>query len=118
MAGLRRLSGIPATLASASSPSPTPISARDSYFSYSTTSSRQSSWGPVTPSSVNSPAGLGVGLSEKEGLTGSLSSPPVESVSAPKRIMEEPKIKRKPVPEVVDLDVELDGKRGSVSHAI
>jgi hypothetical protein len=71
--------------------------------------------------SAHFPAGLGVGLAEKDGLTTPGSK--CESVPMVKRPVEEPKIKRKPVPsaEVDDenvIDLGDDVKRVSISHAM
>lgn len=121
MAGLRRLSGQIAAY------SPTqPSSSRDSYFSYTSTSSRQSSLGPITPNSAHFPAGLGVGLTEHDGITtGNYATTPTGMRSramstigsedgtltsqAVRRPSEAPKGKRKPVPEIVQLNDEVDG---------
>ena len=117
MAGIRRISGSLASIDPRQSPTPTPSSNRDSYFSYTSTSSRQSSI-LVSPNSVNFPAGLGVGLAEKDGLTATK----VESSPMQRRPTEELKIKRKPVPSAaVDGDAEgiaEDIKRVSISHAM
>jgi hypothetical protein len=119
MAGIKRISGSIASFDPRSSPTPTPASSRDSYFSHSSTSSRQSSWGPITPNSATFPfsAGLGVGLAEKDGLTAKGESSPMT-----RRPTEEPKIKRKPVPCAMededDMDL-VDGvKRVSITHAL
>jgi hypothetical protein len=115
MAGLRRISGSLASFDPRSSP--TPASNRDSYFSYTSTSSRQSSI-LVSPNSINFPAGLGVGLAEKDGITG----PKIESSLMTRRATEEIKIKRKPVPsaEIGDDSDELANgiKRVSIAHAM
>ena len=116
MAGIRRISGSLASIDPRQSP--TPASNRDSYFSYSSTSSRQSSWGPISPNSINFPAGLGVGLAEKEGLTATK----CESSPMMRRPTEEIKIKRKPVPSAEvdnDSDELADSiKRVSITHAL
>ena len=117
MAGIRRISGSLASFDPRQSPTPTPASNRDSYFSYTSTSSRQSSI-LVSPNSVNFPAGLGVGLAEKDGITASK----VESSPMQRRPTEEIKIKRKPVPSA-EVDEEAEGlaggiRRVSIAHAL
>lgn len=117
MAGIRRISGSLASFDPRQSPTTTPTSNRDSYFSYTSTSSRQSSI-IVTPNSINFPAGLGVGLAEKDGITATKA----ESSPMQRRPTEELKIKRKPVPnaEIEEgADVLADGiKRVSITHAM
>jgi hypothetical protein len=98
--------------------------------------------GPITPNSVHFPAGLGVGLTENDGITTSNSgSTPTgmrsramstiggEDGTSPamKRPIEAPKGKRKPVPEIVqpessDDDAELNERMSQahigVTHAL
>ena len=133
MAGLRRISD------SLASYSPSQSSSRDSYFSYTSTSSRQSSLGPITPNSVSFPAGLGVGLTEQDGITNSstptgIRSRPMSTMGSAddvashgiKRPGEAPKGKRKPVPEIVqpeqDEEADLNERMGQahigVTHAL
>ena len=127
--------GSPTSTSNALSPV-TPASASDSYFPSSDSThssrSRQSSWGPVTPTSTtrsigglpynSSPtAGLGIGLSENEGRTGLLPEVLAKTdVSSGSIIFDEsgeivgvgqtpvalPKGKRKPVPKMLEDSLE------------
>lgn len=126
MAGLRRISGQIASYSNSHSQSPVspgfPSNPRDSYFSYSSTTSRQSSIGPITPQSAQSPggAGLGVGLSEKDGVTlSSFPMPPDSSPSIKRTVVtvaEAPKGRRKPVP-AAEAEVATAGHPNGV-HAL